>query len=121
MSYNPSSTRKRPRGNDEDENMEDLRPPCPPQQRFENVSTHDHARQHNGDQYHAGGNVNIYHGAAVPTSASRSPEPTAIETALESLMFEEMDARYLTRMLVASPNTMVFSGSKGRPEQESQH
>ena len=94
MSYNPNSTRKRPREDDEEEDSELLRRRCPPQQRFQNVSTHDHARQHNGDQYH--GNVTIYHGAAVPASASRSPEPTAIETALESLMFEEMDARYLT-------------------------
>lgn len=94
MSYNPNSTRKRPRDDGEDEDSEDLRRHCPQQQRFENVSTHDHGRQHNGDQYLS--NVTIYQGAAVPNSASRSPEPTAMEIALESLMFEEMDVRYLT-------------------------
>jgi ankyrin repeat protein len=91
MSYDPNSTRKRPREDEENDNSHQH---CPPQKRHENISAQDHARQHNGDQYH--GNVNIYHGAAVPASASRSPEPTAIEAALESLIFEEMDARYLT-------------------------
>lgn len=89
MSYDPNSTHKRPREDEEDDNSHQH---CPPQKRHENISAQDHARQHNGDQYH--GNVNIYHGAAA--SVSRSPEPSAVETALESLMFEEMDARYLT-------------------------
>lgn len=88
MSYNPNSTRKRPRDDEEDDNSHRH---CPPQKRHENISAHDHARQHNGDQYH--GPVNIYQSAA---SAARSPEPSVVEAALESLMFEEMDARYLT-------------------------
>ena len=83
MSHNLNSTRKRPR---EDEGDHDLHQQCAPQKRHENVSAHDHARQHNGDQYH--GNVNIYHGADMAASASRSPEPTAVDYALESLMFE---------------------------------
>ncbi|GAB7327580.1 hypothetical protein MBLNU13_g11434t1 [Cladosporium sp. NU13] len=97
MSYNPDSTRKRPREDEEDRNLHQH---CPPHKKHENVSAHDHARQHNGDQYH--GNVNIYHGGG---SASRSPEPTAMETALESLMFEEMDARYLTIDALLAPSS----------------
>jgi hypothetical protein len=37
--------------------------------------------------------------------ASRVPEPTANETALESLMFEEMDARYLTLNASLTPSS----------------
>lgn len=97
MSHNPNPTRKRPREDEENDNSHQH---CPPHKRHENVSAHDHARQHNGDQYH--GPVNIYQGAA---SASRSPEPTAVETALESLMFEEMDARYLTIDALLAPSS----------------
>lgn len=97
MSYNPDSTRKRPREDDEDRS---LHRQCPPQKRYEDIRAHDYARQSIGDQYH--GNVNIYQGGA---SASRSPEPTAIETALESLMFEEMDARYLTIDALLAPSS----------------
>ena len=68
MSYNLDSTRKRPREDEEDRNLHQHRPP---HEKHENISAHDHARQHNGDRYH--GNVNIYHGGG---SVSRSPEPT---------------------------------------------
>ena len=88
MSHHPGPTRKRPREEEDDCNLYQR---YAQQRRYEHVGAHDNARLQNGDQYH--GNVNIYQGAA---SASRSPEPTAIEAALESLMFEEMDARYLT-------------------------
>ena len=97
MSHDPNSTRKRPREDDQDE---DLHRRGPSRQRFEHIRAYDHARQSIGDQYH--GNVNIYQGGA---SASRSPEPTAIETALESLMFEEMDARYLTIDALPAPSS----------------
>jgi ankyrin repeat protein len=97
MAYNPNPMRKRPREDEEDDNSHQH---CPPQKRHENISAQDHARQHNGDQYH--GPVNIYQGAA---SASRSPEPSAVETALESLMFEEMDARYLTIDALLAPSS----------------
>lgn len=95
MSHNPDLMRKRPR--EEDDDFHGHRTP---QKRHENISAHDHARQHNGDQYY--GTVNIQQGA---TSASRSPEPSAAEAALESLMFEEMDARYLTIDALLAPSS----------------
>ena len=95
MSHNPDLRRKRPREEDDDSHGH-----CTPQKRHENISAHDQARQQNGDQYY--GTVNIHQGAG---SASKSPEPTAIETALESLMFEEMDARYLTIDALLAPSS----------------
>ncbi|KAM0723312.1 hypothetical protein Q7P37_001513 [Cladosporium fusiforme] len=94
MSY-PNSNRKRPR--DEDDDGEDTRGPMrgwSSQKRYEDSTASGHARQHLGDQYN--GPVTIHNGPGAPTSASRSPEPGTVESALESLMFDEMDSRYLT-------------------------
>jgi ankyrin repeat protein len=56
---------------------------------YDNTTARDQSRQHNGDHY---ANINIYNGATATKSA---PGPDA-KAALERLMFDEMEARYLT-------------------------
>jgi hypothetical protein len=62
----------------------------PPRKRHENIAARGHPRQHNGDHY---GDI-IYQGAAATASTSESG--SIRDLLLERLLFEEMDARYLT-------------------------
>ncbi|KAM0712943.1 hypothetical protein Q7P35_000394 [Cladosporium inversicolor] len=77
MSHDSNPTPKRRREDNEDNEDNDLRRIGPPQNRWENIITHENARQHLG-------NV-----------ASKLPDLDAVEITFESLAFEEMDARYL--------------------------
>lgn len=63
------------------------------QKTFDRISARGETRMHVGDHY---GDVNIHQSGAGPASGSKSAEPDAIESALEGLMFDEMDSRYLT-------------------------
>lgn len=63
------------------------------QKMFDRISARDETRMHVGDHY---GDVNIHQPGAGPASGSKSSEPDAIESALEGLMFDEQDSRYLT-------------------------
>lgn len=91
---NGSAWRERPRGeSDDNDETGASRKDSSSHKRFEHITAQDQTRQHVGDHY---GDVKIYHGCSTPARASKSPEPDATQSALESLMFDEMDSRYLT-------------------------
>lgn len=66
---------------------------CSSQKTSDRISARGETRMHVGDHY---GDVNIHQSGAGPASGSKSAEPDAIESALEGLMFDEQDSRYLT-------------------------
>lgn len=60
---------------------------------FYRITADGHTRMHVGNHY---GDLHVHHGEEATASGSKSSEPDAIESALESLLFDEQDSRYLT-------------------------
>jgi hypothetical protein len=101
MADHPTSSRKRPRP-DGDQADDGLERGWVAHKRFENTTASDQARQHNGDHY---ANVTIYNGPATATPGSTLSEPDMAKEALERLLFDEMDARYLTINASLAPSS----------------
>jgi hypothetical protein len=70
--------------------------------RYDNTTARDQSRQHNGDHY---ANVNIYNGPATAPPSSPLPEHDLAQEAFERLLFDEMDARYLTINVSLAPSS----------------
>jgi hypothetical protein len=110
MADHSTSSRKRQRP-DEDQADDGLEGGWVSHKRYENTTARDQSRQHNGDHY---ANVNIYNGPATVPPGSTLPELDLAKEAFERLLFDEMDARYLTINASLAPSSC--SWLFGRPE-----
>jgi ankyrin repeat protein len=101
MADHSTESRKRPRP-DVDQADDGLERGWTSHKRYDNTTARDQSRQHNGDHY---ANVNIYNGPATATPGSTLSEPDMTKEALERLLFDEMDARYLTINASLAPSS----------------